>query len=1479
MRGVSTSFCLVAASLAACTQEGTGTSGSGLTGDPTRPDCGFTVAEPPPPLAPDPCAAGRIVFGPERFERARGTPDDAVRDFTVPAAGAVCVRVSNAGVSSAEIRLDGAPLISPSRFNPHVTEITERAGVAAGDHVLSVSVRSSPGSALEVDVRFAAGETAAYGRREGRFLAVQNLRDDPDPFSPADMNGVRDTTTFSIEVDVRRLPGGPVMTYRLRTTFEIADPVACADTRRLVVEIPLLPGTVPRRELPSSAWDGRDAVGSLVPDGGYFYRAVVEMIRVTSRGHESVLDRVESEIQRVTVDNTGPFVELITPRPIGGGGYLKIRLEPRQMSDVEFAGVTGDSAGVRAAEMSVNGVPLSLPPGGEFSLVAELQIHGEGPWVSNVVVFRVDDEAGNETVMRVPVYVAVFGMPHQIAVRFLPEAPEARVRQILDELGATVRWAELPIRYYVLGLPPGSAANEVVDDLRGRPEVAYATLDGAVLGDQAPNDPRYDRWCRRLDVHNIRYEAGCTWALHNGDPPPGPFNARTTWGCGDDGVCRVAGQTCEDRRECGGPCCRCTEDAHCPAGRFCIADDPAVGPAGYCGIPAIAGADIGWGDAVDAVRAAVSASDDVVFAIQDYEGVLALAHPDLRARVWTNTYECCGAGTCPDDDRDGLPDCTPDSVFPEPGAPEAQRPGIAGFDDDGDGLADFEDPEVANLVFLLCSNRIDDDGDGRTDDGTGDVVGCEDEQFLAARDDDENGYVDDVHGVNFWAAKTQGPLAGTTIPERVDVDLWGDHGTGVAGAAAATMDNADYALGVHPAGRIMALFAQERSQWPSLARYASANHADILVWSGGLYTDRAREDLFGPNDLTDPADPGDLRWAADIEDATAAWVDGLDPNMLYVFSAGNTRYDLDAAGLLPELGGLGMWRFPQNIDSPYSLTVAATNVADEFADYWVHCDARLCATQPGSSYGARTVEVGAPGDVIDVPWVMWRLLPDGTSELLYTDWVLSGTSFSAPIAAGVAGLGVSAFPERLREQPLRIIERTLQTGVTLPSLAGRTVAGKRVSVSGMLDEHAYPLPAAEPFENRSRRLNDMMAKATHDVDFLDRDGDGDIDYLLEVYGGASGVDQALEPDQPRLFEYEPGSHSFRNVTERLPAIAGNYNKADEGDLNGDECSDIVLAGFVQDDPDGTLMGVPNVFLLQNQWPLGGCSGSFRDATDEAPAGVRRFPPTRNDVTRDVDLFDADGDTDLDIYFTNASCGYWAGCDFGDQLLVNNGLGFFSDASSLLERPPPGSGDAHKSGAAACDIDGNGNFEIIQAVDGDRNRLFVRQADGTWQDEAADRGFPSGSGFSHDVECGNLTGDPLPEVLFARREGRAPLYLVNDGTGHFADQSWRFTTLVIDPPRSTQEIELCQLDGVGPPEVLLGNGDIWHWWREANQIFVYDVVEGRFDEASAELGFDFRFLEDLTEDIECADMDGLGGIDTVVVGNTGQRNWLYARVEP
>jgi hypothetical protein len=223
------------------------------------------------------------------------------------------------------------------------------------------------------------------------------------------------------------------------------------------------------------------------------------------------------------------------------------------------------------------------------------------------------------------------------------------------------------------------------------------------------------------------------------------------------------------------------------------------------------------------------------------------------------------------------------------------------------------------------------------------------------------------------------------------------------------------------------------------------------------------------------------------------------------------------------------------------------------------------------------------------------------------------------------------------------------------------------------------------------------------------------------------------------------------------------------------------------------------------------------------------------------------------------------------MLINDGSGVFTDESAD-RLDPTVQGDAHRA-AVGCDVDGDGNMDIVQAINGSRNRLLMNDGTGRYHDEAAARGFPSSTGFSHDVECEDYTGDGRPELLFARRDSGGILYLVNDGTGHFTDDSGRFGS-----NDTVQELALCDLDADGVKEVLMGNGDIVSFQALPNRVLRRDPATGNFVDASS-LGFRFAHIADVTEDIECGDLDGNGNIDAVVIGNVGLRNWLYLKQTP
>ena len=235
-------------------------------------------------------------------------------------------------------------------------------------------------------------------------------------------------------------------------------------------------------------------------------------------------------------------------------------------------------------------------------------------------------------------------------------------------------------------------------------------------------------------------------------------------------------------------------------------------------------------------------------------------------------------------------------------------------------------------------------------------------------DDDGNGFVDDVHGYDF-------------VAKDGDPSDENGHGTNVAGIIGARGNNAVGVAGVAWRAKLMIIRVLDASGSGNVydvargIRYAVANGAKVINLS-----------MAGPDD------------APELESAIA---EAADAGVLMVASAGNSGADLDTRAA-----------FPASSPSDNVIAVASTDEAGALA--------------PGSSYGAHTVDVTAPGENIDSTAVGSRYA------------TRSGTSQAAAHVSGVLALMAAASPAA--------DAATLRTHL----LAGARVKGLPVS-AGALD--------------------------------------------------------------------------------------------------------------------------------------------------------------------------------------------------------------------------------------------------------------------------------------------------------------------------------------------------------------------------------------------------------------------------------------------
>jgi subtilisin family serine protease len=274
-------------------------------------------------------------------------------------------------------------------------------------------------------------------------------------------------------------------------------------------------------------------------------------------------------------------------------------------------------------------------------------------------------------------------------------------------------------------------------------------------------------------------------------------------------------------------------------------------------------------------------------------------------------------------------------------------------------------------------------------------------------DDDANGYVDDIYGIDAVSSDSD------PIDDRISFIY---HGTACSGIIGAVGNNGLGIAGLNWSVKVMALRLAATSNFIASAWMIECFEYVLTMKSRGVNI-RVTNNSWGGDDSPSLA----------VRDAINA---AGDAGILNVFAVGNSTTNLDVA-----------CDYPACFRLPSMINVAASDTADGLATF--------------SNYGATNVDLAAPGVNI--------VVTDGITTNAYNP-IFSGTSASAPFVAGAAALLASAYPSATMAE---IKQALIESVDVLPAFVNKVQSGGRLNIDRaiqhpLLSSNAPPAVLSSP---------------------------------------------------------------------------------------------------------------------------------------------------------------------------------------------------------------------------------------------------------------------------------------------------------------------------------------------------------------------------------------------------------------------------------
>lgn len=254
-------------------------------------------------------------------------------------------------------------------------------------------------------------------------------------------------------------------------------------------------------------------------------------------------------------------------------------------------------------------------------------------------------------------------------------------------------------------------------------------------------------------------------------------------------------------------------------------------------------------------------------------------------------------------------------------------------------------------------------------------------------DDDNNGYIDDIYGINVLERDSNGKATMNIFDRH-------SHGTHVSGTIGATQNNKTGIAGIASNVRIMGIRTVPNTSDETdvdVAEafiYAAKNGAKIINCSFGKSTNEGKNLI-----------PETLQYIQD------------NYGVLVIAAAGNSSEDIDKTPT-----------YPASHKNENLLIVASTTSSGTMSGF--------------SNYGKINVDVAAPGSSV------YSTTPNGRYQSM------SGTSMASPTTAGVAAEVLSHYPHLTALQLKSVL---MDSVTKVDSFSGKIVTGGRVDLLKALE--------------------------------------------------------------------------------------------------------------------------------------------------------------------------------------------------------------------------------------------------------------------------------------------------------------------------------------------------------------------------------------------------------------------------------------------